>query len=259
MVDSPRGIFVSRRSSTDEAEAGQSDEDGIKRIGSGNGDGGSSSSSAATTWVSPPESTVLMKLIAIIRAVVFVMWMTNMIATEISELYLENHTVFSFILTRVAKLLIRYEKFKFARPLLVVSLWWNGMWTEDTSVLMGKVASIRDPNGSNGNSISSVLAGGNYASGSSITSSPLWLAVADPIAVNLRQLAILAAKMGDQHLFAKYMKRLSERNFSLKKHRWLERGPLAKLKELIKPSAAAAASRVKDAAKEFIGFGRIDA
>lgn len=99
-----------------------------------------------------------------------------------SNLY---RAVLGFLLSWTASLLVRRERWGSARWLLEASLWWNSCWTADPAFVYERLQT--SPCGS------------------------------DPIAYNLRQLAFVAAKMGNQRLLTRFAAALSARTFYSRK------------------------------------------
>jgi hypothetical protein len=133
---------------------------------------------------------LLISLVSLSRKIVIYLLVFNLISNELAYLYCNGHTVFSWILTRISDICSNRNKNNLARVLLQASLAWNSWWAIS-------------PN-------SSPLGAAAADAASS-------LSVIDPVATNLQQLALLAARMNQHGRFKQYSRLLAERNFSIKK------------------------------------------
>lgn len=97
------------------------------------------------------------------------------------------------MLTNLAEFFGKRDKNNLARVLLRISLTWNSWWAVGPSTLRGV--------GKSG-----VLGAASREAADALT-------VIDPVATNLQQLALLAAKMNQHNRFRYYTRLLSERNF----------------------------------------------
>lgn len=97
------------------------------------------------------------------------------------------------MLTSTAEFFGKRDKNNLARVLLRLSLTWNSWWAIGPSTLKGV--------GKSG-----VLGAASREAAEALT-------VVDPVASNLQQLALLAAKMNQHNRFRYYTRLLSERNF----------------------------------------------
>lgn len=97
------------------------------------------------------------------------------------------------MLTNTAEFFGNRNNNNLARVLLRISLTWNSWWAVGPSTLkgIGKTGSL----------------------GAASREAANALAVIDPVATNLQQLALLAAKMNQHNRFRYYTRLLSERNF----------------------------------------------
>lgn len=91
----------------------------------------------------------------------------------------------SWLLAQAATVLIRYDRWTTARWLLELSLWWNRCWIAEPVHFVKLLES--QPFGP------------------------------DPVAANLRQLALLATKLNNQRLLTKFAAALSGRTFVARK------------------------------------------
>lgn len=120
--------------------------------------------------------------------------MGNIYDPTYTNQYLIMVSVFSYLLTKLADIATRHEYFNVARNLLQLSMSWNSVWT------LGPIISPR-----NTKAITSL----GVASKTALELSK----ISDPVAVNLEQLALLAARTGQHGRFKAYSAMLAQRRF----------------------------------------------
>jgi hypothetical protein len=87
--------------------------------------------------VHPPddfESTIIYRFFSYLRWFIFCLFVSFLISNELSFLYCSGHTVFSYILTAIAKYFASRERFQFAERFLRLALWWDQIWLSEHSV-----------------------------------------------------------------------------------------------------------------------------
>lgn len=161
---------------------------------------------------------LLISLVSLSRKIVLYLFVFNLISNEIAYLYCNGHTgtvyihfsivqalksrnnvsdtkssfypVISWVLTQLSEFCSKRDRNNIARIFLQASLYWNSWWAIGSNYF-NRSGSL----GAQGVDAANILK------------------VVDPVAANLQQLALLAAKMNQHNRFRTYSRLLSERNF----------------------------------------------